>query len=86
MTAALPQYESENTYFAFAISCYLRDKVRRIKTVETWWLTSKHERKVQILHPAPNINITMLWRHQHMVERQAWPQEAAQYAHLASTF
>lgn len=49
-------------------------------------LTLKHERKVQILHPITSINVSVLGRHRHMIERQARPQQAAEYAHLACAF
>ena len=43
----------------------------------------EHEGKVQVLAAVPHVDVAVLWRHGHVVERQAQPQQAAEHTHAA---
>lgn len=62
-------------------------KEKHEKAERSWrCLVSEHEGKVQILSPITDVDVSVLWRHWHMVEGQAKPQQAAEHTHFAGTF
>ena len=43
----------------------------------------EHEGQVQVLAAVPKVDVAVLWRHGHVVERQTHPQQAAEHTHAA---